>query len=82
MTSFDSEKKKKTTKIQREDMFNRSWPSLLIVIPNKWVVHISQAPLNNAFHSLEKKWLVLGVDILNTLHQKPEMNSYSILNSM
>ena len=44
-------------------------PALLKVIANIWVVHISQPSLGNAFHGLEQKRLVLGVNILNALQQ-------------
>ena len=54
-------------------MSDSNRPPLLIVIPNKWVVHISQSPLDNAFHGLEQKWLVLGINILDTLQQKLEI---------
>jgi hypothetical protein len=39
------------------------------VIPKKWVIHIFQPPFDDAFHDLEQKRLVLGVNILNTLQQ-------------
>ena len=42
-------------------------PALLKVIANIWVVHISQPSLGNAFHDLEQKGLVLGINILNPL---------------
>jgi len=42
-------------------------PSLLKVIPNQWIVNISEPPFIDAFHGLKKKRLMLGVDILDTL---------------
>jgi len=55
-----------------EFIFISNKPSLLIVISNKWVVHISQPSLDNAFHDLKQKWLMLGVNILNTLLKNSE----------
>jgi hypothetical protein len=40
------------------------------VITNKWIVHISQSPLDYAFHSLEQKRLMLDVYIFNPLSPK------------
>lgn len=55
-------------------MFDSNKPSLLKVISNKGVVHISQSAFDNTFHGLEQKWLMLRVYILHTLQQNQKAN--------
>lgn len=52
-------------------------PSLLKVIPNKRVVHISQSSLDYTFHGLDQKRLVLSVYVLNPLKQKWREQTYN-----
>lgn len=42
-------------------------PSLLKMISNKGVIHITQSPSGYALHRLKQKWLMLSVHILNPL---------------